>query len=289
MSWKDRMDKYRAYLAEIWRKFLDKTGEYYRWTKKKTLEVVCTGRQYGKLLAQKTTQYAKVAARWLRDRWQDLSTNVKPLLKKLRQILGKGWKQLRVWVGVAVAALVRLWHKCRRGVAAWAQKLSRQTKAVNPKQTKQPKPQTPKQAKQPKQVIPKQAKPVAQPHPRPARVQQPEKHQTTFRQFWRFLKKFAWWVWRLRGLILALPIFWTALKLALENMARLPERVGVDIQATGEFAQTISRDMAVFGPFGITLFCLVLAAISRKPLVPLAISVFSLILPVLIWLTNYYA
>ena len=96
-------------------------------------------------------------------------------------------------------------------------------------------------------------------------------------------------IWRLRGLFLAVPVCWAALKLALMNWSRLPEQVGLNLQATGEFAWTISRKWAVFGPLGITLFCLILTAGARKPLVPLVISIFSLILPLLIWVTNYYA
>ena len=106
------------------------------------------------------------------------------------------------------------------------------------------------------------------------------------KQVWRvWLRR----LWRLRGLILGLPVLWVAVKLAIQNMGRLPEVVGLDIQATGEFAVTISRNWAVYGPLGLTAFCLVLAASARKPLVPLAISIFSLVLPIFIWIINYYA
>ena len=96
-------------------------------------------------------------------------------------------------------------------------------------------------------------------------------------------------LWRLRGLILGLPVLGVAVKLAIQNMGRLPETVGLDIQATGEFGWMISRNCAVFAPLGLTAFCLILAAGARKPLVPLVISVFTLILPIFIWMTNYYA
>ena len=96
-------------------------------------------------------------------------------------------------------------------------------------------------------------------------------------------------LWRLRGLFLALPVLWAAVKLAIGNWIRLPELVGLNLQATGEFAWTISRKWAVFGPLGVTLFCLLLTICSRKPLFPWIISVFSLLLPILIWMTNYYA
>ena len=96
-------------------------------------------------------------------------------------------------------------------------------------------------------------------------------------------------IWRLRGLVLSVPVFWVALKLAMANLARLPEQVGIDLQTTGEFGWIITRNWAVFGPFGVTLFCLLLTSCARKPLVPWVISIFTLLLPILIWLTNSYA
>ena len=105
----------------------------------------------------------------------------------------------------------------------------------------------------------------------------------------RVLRETVRWIWRLRGLLMSLPVAVVAIRFAWENMHRLPEMVGVDIQASGEFARTISRDLAVLGPLGITAFCILLTVGSKKPLFPWVISVFSLVLPPLIWFLNYYA
>ena len=95
-------------------------------------------------------------------------------------------------------------------------------------------------------------------------------------------------LYRLRKIVLAIPVIYYALKLASYNMEHLPEVVGLDLQASGAFAQTISRSMAVMGPLGITAACLVLMFCSRKALYPWAVSVFTLALPLLILLSNQY-
>lgn len=95
-------------------------------------------------------------------------------------------------------------------------------------------------------------------------------------------------LFRLRKIVLAVPVVYAALKLASYNRANLPEQVGIDLQSSGEFAQMIARDVAVMGPLGLTAACLLLMFCSRKAMYPWAISVFTLALPVLILLTNLY-
>lgn len=96
------------------------------------------------------------------------------------------------------------------------------------------------------------------------------------------------WIFRLRKIVMAAPVVYYALQLAKYNSANLPEQVGLDLQATGEFAQTISRNMAVMGPLGLTAACLVLMFFSRKAMYPWAISIFTLALPLLILVSNLY-
>lgn len=97
------------------------------------------------------------------------------------------------------------------------------------------------------------------------------------------------WIWKLRTVFMAIPVIWAAVKLAMQNMERLPEKVGLDIQATGEFARMITREEAVYWPLGITLFCLLLMFTAKKPVLPWVISIFTLVLPWMIWILNYYA
>ena len=95
-------------------------------------------------------------------------------------------------------------------------------------------------------------------------------------------------LFRLRKLVLAVPVVYMAMKLARYNLEHLPEEVGINLQSTGEFAQMVARDAAVMGPLGLTAACLLLMFCSRKAMYPWAISVFTLVLPILILVTNLY-
>ena len=95
-------------------------------------------------------------------------------------------------------------------------------------------------------------------------------------------------LFRLRKLVMAVPVVWWALKLASYNRVHLPEEVGINLQSTGEFAQMITRDMAVIGPLGLTIACLLLMFCSRKAMYPWAISILTLVLPILILISNLY-
>lgn len=96
------------------------------------------------------------------------------------------------------------------------------------------------------------------------------------------------WMFRLRKIVLAIPVVYYALQLAAMNNASLPEQVGINLQASGEFAFTVSRGFAVMGPLALTLACLLLMFCSRKALYPWAISLFTLALPVLLLISNLY-
>lgn len=96
------------------------------------------------------------------------------------------------------------------------------------------------------------------------------------------------WIYRLRRFILAAPVIIAALKIADMSMERLPEMVGLNLQSTGEFAQIVTREYAVYGPLGVTGLCLLLMFFSRKVLYPWLISIFTLVLPIFIYLTNVY-
>ena len=95
-------------------------------------------------------------------------------------------------------------------------------------------------------------------------------------------------LYRLRKVALAIPVVYCALKLASYNMENLPEMVGVNLQSNGAFADMITRNAAVMGPLAVTGACLVLMFFSKKALYPWAVSVFTLILPLLIWFSNVY-
>lgn len=104
----------------------------------------------------------------------------------------------------------------------------------------------------------------------------------------RIVEIFVMVIYRLRGVILGIPVVWHALKLAAYNREHLPEMVGIDLMSNGAFAMTISRELAVTGPLVVTIACLVLMLTSRKVLYPWAVSVFTLILPVVLLVSNIY-
>ena len=95
-------------------------------------------------------------------------------------------------------------------------------------------------------------------------------------------------LFRLRKIVMAVPVVYYAMKLAAYNNAHLPEQVGVNLLSNGEFAMTIARSMAVMGPFALTIACLLLMFCSRKALYPWAISIFTLALPLLLLFSNLY-
>jgi len=92
--------------------------------------------------------------------------------------------------------------------------------------------------------------------------------------------------YRLRSIFLSIPVIFAALRLAAYNSDHLPLLVGLNLQSTGEFAKVISRQSAVTFPLLITAACLALMCFSRKTLYPWLISVFSLVIPVLLLVTN---
>lgn len=96
------------------------------------------------------------------------------------------------------------------------------------------------------------------------------------------------WIFRLRKVFMVVPVLWAALELAIYSRDNLPETVGFNIQASGEFAQVISRETAVYGPLGLTCACLVLVLLSRRTVYPWIISIFTLALPILILMLNSF-
>lgn len=93
---------------------------------------------------------------------------------------------------------------------------------------------------------------------------------------------------RLKKVILAAPVAVAAVILAIQNMAKLPARVGLDLQANGTFSIEIAKGLAVLGPIGVTAVCLLLVFASKRVLTPWFASLVSLALPVIILLINTF-
>ncbi len=96
------------------------------------------------------------------------------------------------------------------------------------------------------------------------------------------------WIYNLRSIFLAVPVALAALYLAVFNRTNLPEMVGIDLQSSGNYAQLIERDTMVFWPLVITAASLVLMFCSRRIIYPWIISIFTLVIPILIYITNVF-
>lgn len=114
-------------------------------------------------------------------------------------------------------------------------------------------------------------------------------NETGSRSFIDVLRSINSWVFKLRSVILAIPVAATALFLALYNQMHLPAQVGILLQTDGSYAFEVSRALAILCPVAVTALCLLLTLCSKKVLYPWLISLLSLTLPLLILLTNFFA
>ena len=63
-----------------------------------------------------------------------------------------------------------------------------------------------------------------------------EKASPVFKKIGNIFSQTGFWIWRLRKVLMAIPVVYAAVRLAIDNMNRLPENVGLNLQETGEFA-----------------------------------------------------
>ena len=112
--------------------------------------------------------------------------------------------------------------------------------------------------------------------------------RSTLQKIWDVIRILCLAVYRLRSVFMAIPVILVALRLAAYNSEHLPLLVGLNLQTTGEFAKTISRQTAVTFPLFLTGGCLVLTFLSKKSLYPWLISIFSLAIPIMLLITNMY-
>lgn len=98
---------------------------------------------------------------------------------------------------------------------------------------------------------------------------------------WKYILKF-------QKIFLAVPVGTMAVILALQNLIKLPPIVGLDLQTNGDFNIQIIREVAAIGPMAITAVCLLLMFCSKRTLTPWIVSVVSLLLPLLILITNTF-
>jgi len=115
-----------------------------------------------------------------------------------------------------------------------------------------------------------------------------EKAAAVFGVIGKIFKIIGQLVYRLRSVFLAIPVALAAMRLALFNRENLPEMVGIDLQATGQYSHLFERDTVIFWPLVITAGCLVMMFCSRRIIYPWIISIFTLVIPILIYVTNIF-
>ena len=96
----------------------------------------------------------------------------------------------------------------------------------------------------------------------------------------------AQWVFHYRNIVLASIVAIAAIALAIFNSVMLPDKVGLNMLESGNFALLVDKSLAIWGSLAITAFCLLLVLISKKVLYPWLISLFSLVIPLAIWVMN---
>jgi len=102
------------------------------------------------------------------------------------------------------------------------------------------------------------------------------------------LRQIGLWLYRLRSVLLAIPVVVAALHLAKKCMNALPDRVGLLILENGSYQWMVNRNTAVMVPLAVTGVCLLMMFCSRKVVYPWLISIFSLVLPIVIYITNVF-
>ena len=92
------------------------------------------------------------------------------------------------------------------------------------------------------------------------------------------------WLYKLRSVILAIPVVIGAIILAIYNAANLPEKLQIyfPTRANEEVMTKVvemGKGTAILVPLLLTAFCLLMMFCSKKVLYPWLISVFTLVLP----------
>ena len=104
----------------------------------------------------------------------------------------------------------------------------------------------------------------------------------------RVLKKIGEYIFKFRAVLMAAPVVYAAMRLAAYARQNLPEQVGINLKETGEYALLLGRDTAIMGSLAVTAVCLLMMFVSRRTIYPWLISIFSLVLPILLIVTNLF-
>ena len=95
-------------------------------------------------------------------------------------------------------------------------------------------------------------------------------------------------LYHMRKLFFAAPVVWLAVRMYGYAMEKLPNAVGLLLREDGSYMHYMDRDTATMGCMAVTAACLLMMFLSRRTLYPWLISVFSLVLPILLIVTNTF-
>ena len=123
----------------------------------------------------------------------------------------------------------------------------------------------------------------------------------------KVLRKLGWffsglwhYIYMFRSIIMATPVATASAILAAKCNTDLPELVQITLPAIDTKSEDsvlgflafhteyVSHNMAVFAPLIITAACLLLTICSKRTFYPWLISIFTLVVPVFLLLTNQY-
>ena len=115
-----------------------------------------------------------------------------------------------------------------------------------------------------------------------------EKTKAVFRKIGRVFQIIGKVLFHLRKIFMAVPVVWAAFKVYAYGQANLPEAVGVWLLENGDYQFTLARESALMSCMAVTAACLVLMFCSRRTILPWIVSIFTLVLPFLLIITNMY-
>ena len=115
-----------------------------------------------------------------------------------------------------------------------------------------------------------------------------QKTGAVFSAIGRAFRKTGRFIFLIRKLLLAVPVVLGAFYVVQYTKERLPSQVGLLIQESGAYTYVIDQDVAITGCIAVTAACMLMMFLSRRTVYPWLISLFSLVLPLLLLLTNIF-
>jgi len=104
----------------------------------------------------------------------------------------------------------------------------------------------------------------------------------------RVMAKIGKVLFHMRKFFLTVPVVLLAMEVFLYAKERLPQEVGLLLQENGQFKYLLDRNTAMSCCLAVTGACLLLMFMSRRTIYPWLISVFSLILPLFLIVSNIF-